>query len=273
MTTLKNLLDKILLLALYDKKSFNIEKAVKIGAINSLKLEKKKIKKVLFCLDLTPDVVFHAVDNNIDIVFVHEAFTIWSQSNIQDELISIIKMLMDKNVYVLFFQQDSTINVKLNEFLVEVLGAKVDSMFNVKIKNESLPVGRIASLNIDMLTFDSFLDFVISKLQLEHVRYYQSETVDKLDKFIMLAGYPITHELLKEANRLDIKTILGEGLNYEILHYCQFYDINFIDITRFGLIKAFYHLVNLLKMEFLDIEFSFFDKKVNFSVQEKKKSG
>ncbi|NHI92586.1 MAG: hypothetical protein EAX96_08790 [Candidatus Lokiarchaeota archaeon] len=269
MTFLKDFFDKIAKIILDDKKSLNIEESVKIGSIKPSKLEKKKIKKVLFCLDLTSEVVLHAIDNNIDIIFVHQAFGIWENSKIQDELISLIKILIEKNIYLFFFQKNNLINNKLNEFLVAILNGEVDSTFNVEIHGEMVPVGRIARLKVAKMSVKSFLDYVTEKLNLKHVQYFFSESNAEIDNFLILAGIPVNHEILKSAKKQDLKTILGEGLNFEILHYCQFYEMNFIDITRYALIKALKHLINLLKFEFIDVEFSIYEKEFLFSIHKK----
>ena len=85
----------------------------------------------------------------------------------------------------------------------------------------------------------------------------------------MLGGIPVNFEIIKAARKRNIKTILGEGLNHEILHYCQFYEMNFIDITRYGLINAFNRLINLLKMDLVKVQFSIFEKEFLYSIKEK----
>ena len=269
MTFLNVLLDKISNILLDDKSSLNIEESMKIGSISRSKLEKKKIKRVLFCLDLTSQVVFHAIDSDIDIIFVHEAFNIWKNSKIQDELISLTKLLIEKNIYLFFFQKNSLIDNKLNEFLVSILNGEVDSTFNIQLDDQMVPIGRIARLKFEAMTTNGFLGYVLEKLHLNRVQYYLDENTKEIKEFLLLGGLSVNYDIIKDAKKRNINTILGEGLNHEILHYCQFYEMNFIDITRYGLIKAFTHLINILKMDLIDVKFSVFEKKFLYSIYEK----
>jgi len=270
MTFLNEILEKLSGFISDDIKSLDIEESVKVGSIKPEKLAKKKIKRALFSLDLTPDVVFHAIDNQIDIIFIHQAFQIWSESKVQDETISLMQVLIEKNIYVFFFQGNSLINSKLNDYLVEILNAEVDSTLSIKTTGKNLPVGRIARFANNKIPFESLLDIVSEKLDLDNVRYYSTSKDIEIETFLILAGHLSNHEIIKTANAMDIKLILGEGLNYEILHYCQFYEMSFIDITRFGLAKAFMHLASLLKMKFVDVEFDFYKKDFLFSIYQKR---
>ena len=270
MTFLNEIFDNISKIISNDMKSLDIEESVKVGSIKPTKLAKKKVKKVLFSLDLTPDVVFYAIDNQVDIIFIHQAFQIWSESKVQDETISLMQVLIEKNIYLFFFQDNSLINSKLNDFLVEILNAEVDSILTIKTEGKELPIGRIARFKTNKIPFESLLDMTSEKLNLENVRYYTTSLEDEIEIFLMLAGHLSNHEIIKTANSMNIKLIIGEGLNYELLHYCQFYDMSFIDITRFGLAKAFMHLSSMLKLKFIDVDFSFFEKDFLFSIHEKR---
>ena len=270
MTFLNEIFDKLSKIISDDIKSLDIEESVKVGSIKPTKLAKKKIKKVLFSLDLTPDVVFHAIDNQVDIIFVHQAFQIWSESRVQDETISLMQVLIEKKIYLFFFQENSLINNKLNEFLVGILNAEVDSTISVKTNGNNLPVGRIARFKNNKIPFESLLDITSEKLNLDNMRYYSSSPEAEIDKFLILSGHLSNHEIIKTANTMNIKLILGEGLNYELLHYCQFYEMSFIDITRFGLAKAFMHLSSVLKIKFVDVEFDFYNKDFLFSIHQKR---
>ena len=269
MTFLKEFLDKVSSLILDNKRSLDIEESIKVGSIHSSKLEKKKIKHALFCLDLTPKVVFYAIDNEIDIILVHESYEIWKNSKVQDEIISLMKILIEKNIYLFFFQKKSLINNKLNEFLISILNSELDSTFQIELDGEDVPIGRIGRLKVKGMSAKSYLGFVLEKLDLKRVQYHLDENTKEIGKFLILGGTTTNYDIIKAAKKRNIKTILGEGLNHEMLHYCQFYEMNFIDITRIGLIKAFKLLIHNLEMELIDVDFSFFEENITFSVYEK----
>jgi len=210
MTFLKEFLDNVSNIILDDKKSLNIEDSIKVGSIHPSKLEKKKIKRVLFCLDLTPKVVFHAIDNDVDIIFVHEAFEIWKNSKVQDELISLMKFLIEKNIYLFFFQENSLINNKLNEFLISILNSEVESTFEIELDGKKIPIGRIARLKVKGMSPKSFLGFVLEKLDLNRVQYYLDENTKEINEFLVLGGVSTNYDIIKASRKRNIKTILGE---------------------------------------------------------------
>lgn len=204
--------------------------------------EKAEVKKILFALDITNDVVCQAVICGANLIITHHPVIFGSVSNVLSD--SLAYKLIENNINIICAHTNYDRAVDgVNDILCEIVGLKDIT----KVENSFLNIGYIPSLN--SMDTNDFANYIKTRLN-GTVRY--NNINKKISKVAVCSGSG--SDFLAEAKNLGCDALLtGDGSHHSFLDANEM-DILLVCAGHFETENiAILPLLNKIK-EVLDIE-------------------
>ena len=216
----------------------------------------QSIKKVLFALDCTNEVIEEAVQNKCDMIIAHHPlFFRKTKSIVKGELLGdkVFKLIKeDITLYACHTNLDSAQN-GINETIVKMLGFNSGEIIEPHDRNENKDcgIGRIIRLN-DSISLDEVIKRIKNNLKIDNLRVAKGR--EKINTIAVINGSG--QDFFNVAERLGADCIITGDTTYHFVSDYKELGVNIIDAGHFGTeFVVFLKTLEFLKEEFKDIEF------------------
>lgn len=195
----------------------------------------KDVKKVLVCLDITVDICYYALNENIDLIISHHPLIFRSYLDTPEYLRIIFQKLYRKNISILSLHTNYDNDDRgMNTYFVEKLG------YQVLAKQEML---------VTFLSDNDLLKVIKEQVQIPLRMYNQKEELHKAAVLLGAGGFSIEQTL---NNNCDV-LISSEFKHHEILQAKE-NGLMLIDVSHQAEKIFVEHLSNLLKEEYPQLD-------------------
>ena len=218
--------------------------------------EKKEVKKVLFALDATKEVIEEAIVNRVDLIITHHPL-IFRKPNriIKGDLLGdkIIKLIQnDISLYSAHTNLD-TVCGGINDTIVKILGFKNSKLIDKAnlLGYDDSGIGRIVKLDKSMNIKDVII-LVKEKLQISNLRVALGN--DNVSKIAIINGSG--QDYFSKALRLGADCIITGDTTYHYVSDYKEMGVSIIDAGHFNTeYLVFLQVMQIVKDQFKDIEF------------------
>lgn len=230
--------------------------------------KKKKIKRILFSVDLSLESIHYAIKNKINLIISLYGLTNEPITNFNQILINKLTLL-SKYPTLVFVLSSSFIAAEggISDTIMESLYLKLDKPFNIKNdKGEIVPIGRICLPNLYTMTkkalnLDNLLNRIKSNLQIEKISFV-GELSAEINKICIVGGEITDLSYLRKALKHGCDCYLSGNMNHNFADYARESGLNLIQIPLYNCEKiALRKMYNFLSLEFPYDELYFYDAK------------
>jgi putative NIF3 family GTP cyclohydrolase 1 type 2 len=230
--------------------------------------KKKKIKRILFSVDLSLESIHYAIKNKINLIISLYGLTNEPITNFNQILINKLTLL-SKYPTLVFVLSSSFIAAEggISDTIMESLYLKLDKPFNIKNdKGEIVPIGRICLPNLYTMTkkalnLDNLLNRIKSNLQIEKISFV-GELSAEINKICIVGGEITDLSYLRKALKHGCDCYLSGNMNHNFADYARESGLNLIQIPLYNCEKiALRKMYNFLSLEFPHDELYFYDAK------------
>ncbi len=230
--------------------------------------KKKKIKRILFSVDLSLESIHYAIKNKINLIISLYGLTNEPITNFNQILINKLTLL-SKYPTLVFVLSSSFIAAEggISETIMEALYLKLDSPFNVENdKGEIVPIGRICLPNLytktkKALNLDNLLNRIKSNLQIEQVSFVGDSSAE-VNRICIVGGEITDLNYLRRALKHGCDCYLSGNINHNFADFARESGLKLIQIPLYNCQTiALRKMYNFLSLEFPHDEFYFYDSK------------
>ncbi|TFF86004.1 MAG: hypothetical protein EU518_00070 [Promethearchaeota archaeon] len=234
--------------------------------------EETQVKKILICLDISIQSIYYAIKNKVSLIISHHPF-------IQTPLLELKKTLMNKlnllskypiSIFVLNNSFISSEN-GISETIAKSLYLNIDSLFQVEINNNIIPLGRICepmnfSESNETLTLRSLLERIKRNLNINRGEIpYVGKLSKNIQKICIVGGGTLENKYIEKAAELGCDCFISSNLSHAKAILAEDLGISLINISHHNSeMIALRHLRNFLSLEFPYDEFLLFESKDPF---------
>jgi len=234
--------------------------------------EETQIKKILICLDISVQSIYYAIKNKVSLIISHHPIIQTSISEIKKSLINKLNLL-SKYPISIFVLNDSFISSEngISEFIAKSLYLKIDSLFQIKINDNIIPLGRICkpmnfSDSNETPTLRSLLERIKRNLNSNRGEIpYVGKLSSHIQKICIVGGDTLENKYIEQAVELGCDCYISSNLNHSRAILAEDLGISLINISHHNSeIIALRNLRNSLTLEFPYDEFLLFESKDPF---------
>ena len=217
----------------------------------------REVKKVLFCMDVTPEAIDFAMENGYDLIISHHPLIFKGVKSVSGDFgipSRIIKLIKNDISVMSFHTRFDAVDGGVNDAL-----AKIFELSNVeKVECDGIEMMRVGNLPKEM-SIEDFVVLVKEKLGCEFLNYASDS--GKVHRIALLGGGGGSY--IRDAHNAGADTYLSGEIGYHNLTDCKDNHINLVEAGHFYTENP--ALKNLSKFV-LDadesIEFGFFESNV-----------
>jgi dinuclear metal center YbgI/SA1388 family protein len=231
------------------------------------------IKKVMLTIDLSLEAIHFALKNKINLILSHHNLINEPIKKFSKPLISKLSLLLKYPISI--FVLDTSFTAAeggVSETIVNALYLKIQKTLetrnNVGLK---IPIGRICiPLNYPTEKNPFTLEDLIKRLKKNlnlHIIPYVGELDRPIKRICIIGGDNTNLKLIKKALKLGCDCFISAKIDYYDAVFARDVGLNLIEASHYKIeILAMKKLVNILSLEFPDVEFSLFESKDPFKI-------
>ena len=217
----------------------------------------REVKKALFCMDVTPEAIDHAIDGGFDVIISHHPLifrgvkTLSCDYGIPARLIKLIK----NDISVMSFHtRFDAVDGGVNDALAELF-----ELENIeKIECDGIELMRVGDLP-EELDIEHFVAVVCAKLGCEHINYASNS--GKVHRLAVVGGSGGSY--IREARASGADTYLSGELGYHNMTDCKDHGVNLIEAGHYFTERiALYNLSRFVNEADDGISCEFFESNV-----------
>ena len=221
----------------------------------------KEVKKVLFCMDVTPDAISHAIEEEYNVIISHHPLIFRGVKSLSGDFgipARLIKLIKSDIAVMSYHTRFDAVEGGVNDALADIF-----ELCDVeKIECDGIKLMRVGTLNQE-LDIEHFVAVVCAKLGCEHLNYATNS--GKVKKLALVGGGGGSY--IREAARAGADTYLSGEIGYHNLTDCKDYQINLIEAGHYFTERiALYNLSQFVKEADQNIQCDFFETNVIKSI-------
>ena len=214
----------------------------------------RAVKKALFCMDVTPDAIDHAIEGEFDVIISHHPLIFRGVKSVAGDLgipARIIKLIKNDISVMSYHTRFDAVDGGVNDALAELF-----ELQNVeKVICEGIELMRVGELP-EELDLEHFAAVVCAKLGCEHLNY--ASNTGKVKRLAVVGGGGGSY--IREAAAAGADTYLSGELGYHNMTDCKDYRINLVEAGHYFTERvALYSLSRFVLGADPEIECEFFD--------------
>lgn len=214
----------------------------------------RAVKKALFCMDVTPDAIDHAIEGEFDVIISHHPLIFRGVKSVAGDLgipARIIKLIKNDISVMSYHTRFDAVDGGVNDALAELF-----ELQNVeKVICEGIELMRVGELP-EELDLEHFAAVVCAKLGCEHLNY--ASNTGKVKRLAVVGGGGGSY--IREAASSGADTYLSGELGYHNMTDCKDYRINLVEAGHYFTERvALYNLSRFVLGADSEIECEFFD--------------
>ncbi len=187
----------------------------------------REVKKILFCMDVTPEAIDFAIENGYDLIISHHPLIFKGVKSVSGDFgipARIIKLIKNDVSVMSFHTRFDTVDGGVNDALAEIFGlCDVE-----KVVCDGLEMMRIGTLK-DEMTLEAFVALVKEKLGCDHLNF--ASHTGKVRRLAVLGGGGGGY--IRDAQNAGADTYLSGEIGYHNLTDCNDYRINLVEAGHY----------------------------------------
>lgn len=187
----------------------------------------REVRKVLFCLDVTPPAIDHAIEGGFDLIVSHHPLIFQGLKTVSGELGRsgrVVKLIKNGISVMSFHTRFDAVEGGVNDVLADLF--ELSSVETVV--SEGIGMMRVGELKNEM-TLDDFASLVCEKLGCEHLNY--SAASGKVKRLALLGGGG--GDYIRQAHIAGADTYLSGELGYHKMTDCADDEINLVEAGHY----------------------------------------
>ena len=187
----------------------------------------REIKKALFCMDVTPEAIDHAIEQGYDVIISHHPLIFRGVKTVSGDLgipARIIKLIKNDVSVMSFHTRFDAVDGGVNDALAEIF-----ELSDVeKIECEGIELMRVGYLP-DEMDIESFAALVCERLGCEHLSY--ASDTGKVHRLALVGGGGGSY--IREAQGAGADTYLSGEIGYHNMTDCKDHRINLVEAGHY----------------------------------------
>lgn len=217
----------------------------------------REVKKVLFCMDVTPEAIDFAIENGYDLIISHHPLIFKGVKSVSGDFgipSRIIKLIKNDISVMSFHTRFDAVDGGVNDAL-----AKIFELSNVeKVECDGIEMMRVGNLPKEM-SIEDFVVLVKEKLGCEFLNYASDS--GKVHRIALLGGGGGSY--IRDAHHAGADTYLSGEIGYHNLTDCKDNHINLVEAGHYYTENpALKNLSKFVHDADESIEFGFFESNV-----------
>ncbi len=187
----------------------------------------REVKKALFCMDVTPQAIDHAIDGGYDVLISHHPLIFRGIKTVSGDLgipARIIKLIKNDVSVMSFHTRFDAVDGGVNDALASLF----DLSEVEKVECEGIELMRVGYLPEEM-DIEHFVAIVCEKLGCEHLNY--AVNTGKVHKLALVGGGGGSY--IREAQNAGADTYLSGEIGYHNMTDCKDYRINLVEAGHY----------------------------------------
>ena len=187
----------------------------------------REVKKVLFCMDVTPEAIDFAIENGYDLIISHHPLIFKGVKSVSGDFgipSRIIKLIKNDVSVMSFHTRFDAVDGGVNDALAELF-----ELSNIeKIECDGIEMMRVGYLPKEM-SLDEFVVLVKEKLGCDYLNYATNS--DKVHRLALLGGGGGSY--IRDAYNAGADTYLTGEIGYHNLTDCKDNHINLVEAGHY----------------------------------------
>ena len=187
----------------------------------------REVRKALFCMDVTPDAIEHAIEGGFDVIVSHHPLIFRGVKSVSGDLgipARIIKLIKNDVSVMSYHTRFDAVDGGVNDALASLFElADVE-----KIECEGIEMMRVGYIPQEM-DIEHFVALVCAKLGCDHLNYASNS--GKVHKLAVLGGGGGSY--IREAFASGADTYLSGEIGYHNMTDCKDHQINLIEAGHY----------------------------------------
>ena len=187
----------------------------------------REVKKVLFCMDVTPEAIDFAIENGYDLIISHHPLIFKGVKSVSGDFgipARIIKLIKNDVSVMSFHTRFDTVDGGVNDALAEIFGLSDVE----KVICDGVEMMRIGTLK-EEITLEAFVSLVKEKLGCDHLNF--ASHTGKVRRLAVLGGGG--GGSIRNAQYAGADTYLSGEIGYHNLTDCNDYRINLVEAGHY----------------------------------------
>lgn len=189
--------------------------------------ESREVKRALFCMDVTPEAIDHAIENGYDVIISHHPLIFRGVKTVSGDIgipARIIKLIKNDISVMSYHTRFDAVDGGVNDALAELF-----ELTDVeKVECEGIPLMRVGNLP-EEIDIDHFAAVVCAKLGCEHLNYASNS--GKVKRLALVGGGGGSY--IREARNVGADTYLSGELGYHNMTDCKDSQINLFEAGHY----------------------------------------
>ncbi len=187
----------------------------------------REVKRVLFCMDVTPEAIDFAIDKGYDLIVSHHPLIFKGVKSVSGDYgipSRIIKLIKNDVSVMSFHTRFDAVDGGVNDALAEIF-----ELSNIeKIECDGIELMRVGDLK-DEMSIDDFVTLVKEKLGCEHLNYASSS--GRVHRLALVGGSGGSY--IRDAHYAGADTYLSGEIGYHNLTDCNDNHINLVEAGHY----------------------------------------
>lgn len=187
----------------------------------------REVKRVLFCMDVTPEAIDFAIDKGYDLIVSHHPLIFKGVKSVSGDYgipSRIIKLIKNDVSVMSFHTRFDAVDGGVNDALAEIF-----ELSNIeKIECDGIELMRVGDLK-DEMSIDDFVTLVKEKLGCEHLNYASSS--GRVHRLALVGGGGGSY--IRDAHYAGADTYLSGEIGYHNLTDCNDNHINLVEAGHY----------------------------------------
>lgn len=187
----------------------------------------REVKKILFCMDVTPEAIDFAIKNEYDLIISHHPLIFKGVKSVSGDFgipARIIKLIKNDISVMSFHTRFDAVEGGVNDALAEIF-----ELSNVeKIECDGIEMMRVGYLPKE-ISLEEFVKLVKEKLGCEHLNYASNSS--NVHRLALLGGGGGSY--IHDAHQAGADTYLSGEIGYHNLTDCKDNQINIVEAGHY----------------------------------------
>jgi dinuclear metal center YbgI/SA1388 family protein len=187
----------------------------------------REVRKALFCMDVTPEAIDHAIENGYDIIISHHPLIFKGVKSVSGDFgipARIIKLIKNDVSVMSFHTRFDAVDGGVNDIL-----ANVFELSNIdKIECDGVALMRVGDLPAEM-SIEEFAELVREKLGCEHLNFASNS--GRVHRVALVGGGGGSY--IRDAYNAGADTYLSGEIGYHNLTDCKDQHINLVEAGHY----------------------------------------
>ena len=187
----------------------------------------REVRKALFCMDVTPDAIEHAIEGGFDVIVSHHPLIFRGVKSVSGDLgipARIIKLIKNDVSVMSYHTRFDAVDGGVNDALASLF----ELTYVEKIECEGIEMMRVGYIPQEM-DIEHFVAVVCAKLGCDHLNYASNS--GKVHKLAVLGGGGGSY--IREAFASGADTYLSGEIGYHNMTDCKDHQINLLEAGHY----------------------------------------